>query len=313
MQTRSILNDKVADVSVYQGLIDFEKVAASKMLDGMIARCRIGATGQDKYFTRNYAGAKSIGLRRGAYVFAYPATSSGPAEAENLVKTVEAAGGFDGFDPILDLERAGAGSLSVDQNTKWAHSFFNRLEQLGYKDAILYSSSYFLRTGIRASEFYDKKLWVADYIMYGPPDTAGWPSWYGWQYTDKGRIPGISGYVDLSEFQKSNAKSKGGTSVAVLKLGSKGPDVETLQKNLNTILHLSLNTDGVFGTKTEAAVKAFQAKYAPPVDGEVGPITEAAMKKQLAPQTPAENTSNVQDRIQQALAHIAEAEKILKG
>jgi lysozyme family protein len=62
---------------------------------------------------------------------------------------------------------------------------------------------------------------------------------------------------------------------AVLKQGSQGSDVVTLQKLLNAKLQPSpqLTTDGAFGSKTAAAVNAYQKQNKLQVDGIVGSKT----------------------------------------
>ena len=57
----------------------------------------------------------------------------------------------------------------------------------------------------------------------------------------------------------------------ILKLGSKGEDVKVLQS------FLKLPVDGIFGPKTETAVKEWQSNYGIKPDGIVGPKTQAAM------------------------------------
>lgn len=57
-----------------------------------------------------------------------------------------------------------------------------------------------------------------------------------------------------------------------LKSGCKGEEVKTLQTALNKYGY-SLTADGVFGAKTEAAVKDYQKKYGLSVDGIVGAKT----------------------------------------
>lgn len=61
---------------------------------------------------------------------------------------------------------------------------------------------------------------------------------------------------------------------AYLRFGSKGALVEDLQRVLN------VDADGIFGSKTEAAVEAFQKAH-PPLfaDGIVGPKTQALLPK----------------------------------
>lgn len=63
------------------------------------------------------------------------------------------------------------------------------------------------------------------------------------------------------------------TSTPLLKLGSRGEDVKRLQMALNKLGFNCGAVDGIFGPKTQAAVKAFQKKYGLKVDGIVGPQT----------------------------------------
>lgn len=52
--------------------------------------------------------------------------------------------------------------------------------------------------------------------------------------------------------------------MTVLKIGSRGEEVKTLQKKLN------ITADGIFGKNTDAAVKAYQKSHGLTVDGIVG-------------------------------------------
>ena len=62
----------------------------------------------------------------------------------------------------------------------------------------------------------------------------------------------------------------------ILKLGSKGEDVKTLQRLLERTVGGVGEIDGVFGPKTDAAVRAFQSLKGLEVDGIVGNKTMAA-------------------------------------
>lgn len=63
-----------------------------------------------------------------------------------------------------------------------------------------------------------------------------------------------------------------------LVVGSRGPNVRTLQEALNnTTPSPRLQPDGAFGLKTDAAVRAFQRLKNLKVDGIVGPKTAAAL------------------------------------
>lgn len=61
--------------------------------------------------------------------------------------------------------------------------------------------------------------------------------------------------------------------MTTLKNGSRGEEVKTLQSELNKFAPYGLTTDGIFGAKTEQAVKDFQFHKGLTVDGIVGPKT----------------------------------------
>lgn len=69
-------------------------------------------------------------------------------------------------------------------------------------------------------------------------------------------------------------------SVPVLRSGASGPHVVELQRALNRALVPSpnLQTDGSFGPKTLAAVRAFQTQRRIAVDGVVGPVTQCVLR-----------------------------------
>ncbi|MBS1905897.1 MAG: peptidoglycan-binding protein [Actinobacteria bacterium] len=81
----------------------------------------------------------------------------------------------------------------------------------------------------------------------------------------------------LEAFQSTIRSTEIGTTVGQLdwpnlivtvQQGSTGEPVKALQSLLS-----GLTVDGVFGPLTDAAVRDFQSKFAPPADGVVGPIT----------------------------------------
>jgi putative chitinase len=69
--------------------------------------------------------------------------------------------------------------------------------------------------------------------------------------------------------------------MSTLRIGSKGPEVERLQRLLNV-----KPADGDFGPKTAAAVKQFQQSHGLVADGVVGQRTWDALEKGSTPATP---------------------------
>ena len=65
--------------------------------------------------------------------------------------------------------------------------------------------------------------------------------------------------------------------VFTLRSGSKGDDVVKLQTALNALGYDCGEADGIFGAKTEAAVRNFQRDHSLTVDGIAGKATQAAL------------------------------------
>jgi hypothetical protein len=63
----------------------------------------------------------------------------------------------------------------------------------------------------------------------------------------------------------------------VMKSGSKGPGVATLQAALNSVNSTTIIVDSSFGPATKSAVMQFQAAHGLTADGVVGPMTGAAL------------------------------------
>ena len=79
---------------------------------------------------------------------------------------------------------------------------------------------------------------------------------------------------------------------AVLKKGSKGDEVVTLQKKLKQWGYYDGAVDGVFGSATQKAVQYFQRKNGLTADGIVGAKTAAALGMTLSGTTTAATDSS---------------------
>ena len=85
----------------------------------------------------------------------------------------------------------------------------------------------------------------------------------------------------------------------ILKNGSRGDAVKQLQTNLNKLGFNCGTADGIFGPKTEAAVKAFQKAYSWTVDGIAGPATLGKIEELLKKQEQQPDVKVLQDKIKQ--------------
>lgn len=82
---------------------------------------------------------------------------------------------------------------------------------------------------------------------------------------------------------------------AVLKMGSSGSQVRTLQTKLNRWGYNCGTVDGIFGSKTQTAVKQFQKNNGLTVDGIVGAKTAAALGMTLTSSSSSNSSYNSSD------------------
>ena len=81
-------------------------------------------------------------------------------------------------------------------------------------------------------------------------------------------------YSKVQEIKNEGNDTPSISASSILKMGSNGSAVKTLQKNLNTLIKAKLTVDGEFGTATYNAVIKFQTKYKLTADGIVGENTQ---------------------------------------
>ena len=84
--------------------------------------------------------------------------------------------------------------------------------------------------------------------------------------------------IDTEDVSNDSTITTSKSSYPLIRIGSTGEYVEKAQRYLNK-WNYSLETDGIFGKKTEAAVIDFQTKKRLEVDGIIGPITWGALEK----------------------------------
>ena len=184
---------KCIDVSTWQGSIDFNKVKSAGY-DYVIIRAGYGKekSQKDNMFETNYKKAKSAGLKVGAYWFSYAMSpSTATAEADACLSCIK--GKKFELPVYYDMEYQPAMSTSNSNYTKMAVNFCNKLKSNGFKSGVYSSASvydYLLnRTTLKNNGI---SIWNAEWYIK-PSITCD-----VWQYSDNGRINGISTNVDLN-------------------------------------------------------------------------------------------------------------------
>lgn len=189
---------KGIDVSKWQGKIDWEKVKKAGVEFAMI-RAGYGrhARYKDEYFERNYLGAKAAGIYVGAYHYSYANTVDKAKQEAELFLSWLKGKQFD-YPVCLDLEDPSLKKLGRKSLTAIADCFLSHVESRGYY-VCLYSNKDWLKNYLDSGYLLKKyDLWLALWPSSGRPDTDRSNECGIWQYTDKGRVTGIQGNVDLN-------------------------------------------------------------------------------------------------------------------
>ncbi len=201
VENGEVISHKGIDVSKHQGEIDWAKVAA----DGVeFAFIRVGNRGygsgaivDDPQFEANVVGAITNGIRVGVYFFSQAITEEEAIEEAGYV--LEKVAPYKISCPIvLDVEKvsdseARMNKISKEQRTANTLAFLKEVEAAGYK-TMLYHNMEMATLKMDMTQLEDYEKWFAYYNkeLYYPY------AYSVWQYTDKGKVDGISGDVDMN-------------------------------------------------------------------------------------------------------------------
>lgn len=189
------------DVSLYQGKVDWNAVYTAGYRFAFV-RASMGDERPpllvDGLFRANAKDAGQAGLKVGAYHYAYPDYNEPESEARHFLTTARKYVGAQYLRPVLDLERRG--NLDKRALSAWVIAWASVVENETGVKPLLYTSAYY------AANYFDESvtvypLWIADwtYDCIGTrPRTGVWDNWAFWQWSDRGRVPGIETLVDLN-------------------------------------------------------------------------------------------------------------------
>lgn len=186
------------DVSHHQQEINWKKISPQKYRF-VYLKATEGGDFKDRKFQQNWLKAREQGLLVGAYHF-YRLCREGQVQAQNFIETVPNK--TDALPPVIDLEYDSQciDTFSKEQLLKEIQVMHDALKQHYEKQPIFYVSKSFYNI-VLAGNFSDVPLWVREY--QGLPQLKDQPKWHFWQYTQQGRIAGISTAVDLNAFYGS--------------------------------------------------------------------------------------------------------------
>ena len=194
---------RYVDVSRYQGTIDWAQVAAAGYKGAMLKTVstnrkfskRADGLYIDPTFETNYRNARAAGLDVGVYYYTY-ATNKDMVNAELSLLRQAVCGKELTLPVAVDVEDNKLVSLDKQDLTDLTAYALHEVEQMGFY-AQLYTYTSFAKAhlfvGGAALHPYD--VWLADYTGKTPKVDF---KYNAHQHTSEGRVPGISGNVDLN-------------------------------------------------------------------------------------------------------------------
>ena len=213
-----------ADVSEYEGAIDWTKLSAQK--EFVIMRFSHGAH-LDTEFVNFFKSAKQTGVIRGVYHYVDPADPYPFADQlRRFVKGVKLEKGD--LAPIIDLENPCLWvHLSDSDRMKYVMKWANALEKVYGVKPIVYLSPLFVDKALggatNADVLKNYPLWIANYRVVRPTVPLPWTSYIMWQYGEDIPLAGVSIPADgdvapgsLSDLQKYTLQQDAGGDDSVL-------------------------------------------------------------------------------------------------
>ena len=197
------------DVSKFQGEIDWEKVKAEGFEFAII---RLGYRGYgngqlvtDECFEKNIKAAEAAGLETGVYFLSQALNEEEAVEeAQYAISELErCSNGSLSYPIVIDSEKikfdsSRTESMNGAERTDTVLAFCRTVEDAGYSSA-LYANSKWLTTELDIRRLTDIDIWYADYQIYDNCEAPLYPYPFTiWQYTNEGKVDGISGDVDIN-------------------------------------------------------------------------------------------------------------------
>ena len=183
------------DVSAFQGNIDWKKVKQSGIDFAII---RLGYRGyesgklvEDEYAKTNLKNAKEAGLRIGAYFFSQALNIKETDQEIQFMRKILGDAQLD-MPIVLDWEIP---ANTARTRTDIQRHFCGQMRDQGYQPMIYFNWHQSEHLYV-LHELEEYPFWLA---LYQDRMTYPWKVEM-WQYSDKGKVPGINGNVDLNVY-----------------------------------------------------------------------------------------------------------------
>lgn len=181
------------DLSHYQGNVFWEIIGDNTKMAYVYLKATEGGDNRDDKYVRNIELAHQYGLKVGSYHFYRPKIEQ-KKQLENFM--TQCLPGDQDLIPMIDIETTSG--LSTSEFCDSLFKFIDLVEKAYKQKPLLYTFTNFYNRHL-IGKINDYKLMIAQYTLREPVLQDG-RDFEMWQYTGKGQINGINGYVDKSRF-----------------------------------------------------------------------------------------------------------------
>ena len=208
---------KGIDVSYANGKIDWSMTKDE--IDFAIIRCGFGGdykSQDDAQWLNNVTACEKYGIPYGVYLYSYATTiTKVKSEAAHVIRLLK--GHKPDMPVFFDLEENNIAKLGKTIILELAKVFCNEITNAGYLYGTYANKNWF--SNYLTDKWYDKyPKWLAQYSS-----SVTYKGTYDiWQYTDKGKVKGISGGTDMNiaytSYLKGDVNGDGKVSAADARL-----------------------------------------------------------------------------------------------
>jgi len=196
-----------------QETIDWQTVKRNQ-ISFAFAKASQGNNFKDKTFADNWSRMKQANIIRGAYHFFQPSQDP-EAQANNFLAMVKDRLESTDLPPVLDvenfpksIEQEWKNITTVNQRIARIKQWLEKVEKETKRKPIIYTGVSFWQELMNDSQaLTEYPLWIAHYTNRSQPQVPannwGGKGWTLWQYTEEGKIAGVSGNVDINRFNGS--------------------------------------------------------------------------------------------------------------
>jgi lysozyme len=182
------------DLSHYQGEVFWETVGEHTKMSYVYLKATEGGDRIDSYFERNIDLAHRYGLKVGSYHFFRPKTEL-QLQMRNFM--TQCLPGEQDLIPMVDVETTGG--LPTEQFRDSLCTFLRMMERAYRQKPLVYTFRNFYNKYLMGGVLDNYQLMIAMYTDEEPVLADGRDVTM-WQYTGKGRIVGVNGFIDKSRF-----------------------------------------------------------------------------------------------------------------